>query len=90
MRRSVFTSEQALARPTTARCAWCPDWIATGTLAETNEKSRKHRAETHPNLEQKRRTKRRRTTPQISEKTVDENIAAVRVQGGAIWARENL
>lgn len=88
MRRSLFTREQALQLPNTARCAWCPDWTATGTLAETNEKARQHRAKKHPEVTTKKRTKRRRTMPQISDKTVEQNIAAVRVQGGAIWVTE--
>jgi len=87
VRRSVFTPEQALALTTDAKCLWC-DWKTTGTLQETLEKSRLHRRQQHPEVKPKRHPKRRKTMPQISDKTVEQNIAAVRVQGGAIWVHE--
>lgn len=87
MRRSLFTPEQANQRPTLTRCLWCP-WTTTGTLQETREKAAQHRAKNHPEAVQKRRRRGRPRMPQISEKTVEQNIAAVRVQGGAIWVTE--
>ena len=42
-------------QPLLALCAYCPEWSATGTAAETREAAREHRLEHHPKTFRKKR-----------------------------------
>lgn len=75
---------ERLAQHVTQRCCWCPKWIVTGTLAETRELHRAHRAKHHPEARE-RKHKQRPGSINISGKTVGDNIQKVRAQGGATW-----
>ena len=68
------------------RCAWCPDIVFEGTVAETRAELLAHRLEHHPEAKPRKHTKRivpMRTL--LSGKTLDDNIANAREQGAATW-----
>src|SRR5574337_1056882 len=78
--------DEKLSQVVTVQCAWCPDWTAHGTLRETNEAAAEHRRKAHPELKQRKSTRRHRPGQiAFAKQSVDDNIAAVRVQGGATW-----
>lgn len=73
------------AQPVTVRCAHCK-WFTEGTLGESRQAHAQHRAKHHPEIIPPKRHRRHRFSSQFSrEKTLDDNIAAVRSQGGATW-----
>lgn len=67
------------------RCAFCPTFVREGEPETVLAAQQKHRATKHPNLTTSRRKKYRRGSIQITDKTVAENIANVRKDGGAAW-----
>ena len=68
------------------RCCFC-DWTLEGTLAQTRAAHLEHRQTEHPDVQPKRQHKPRRKGQINLGKTIDENIAGVREQGGAGWHR---
>lgn len=77
---------ERLEQPNVGRCAWCPDFVVEGTLAETRAALLTHRLKHHP--EAKPRKHARRIVPMVTlagGKTLDENIANARGQGAATW-----
>lgn len=88
---AVLTAYQArleadrLAQHVTQRCAWCPDWHTTGTLAETRETARAHRLERHPEARE-RKHKQRPGQLTTGKRPVGANIENARSQGAAGWA----
>src|SRR5574337_949577 len=78
--------DEKLSQVVTVQCAWCPDWTAHGTLRETNEAARQHRADHHPHIRPAKHRKRHRPGKLTFAKTsLDDNIAAAREQGAATW-----
>jgi hypothetical protein len=80
-----MTAER-LAQHAIGRCAWCPHIHVEGTLEHTRETLLQHRLEHHP--EARVRKHKRRLGPMhtmVTAKNLDDNIAAVREQGGATW-----
>lgn len=77
---------EKLAQHLIERCVFC-DWHLAGTLAETRQAHLEHRQTHHPDVQPKRQLKPRRKGQINLGKTIDENIAGVRVQGGAGWHR---
>lgn len=49
-------------QPMTVYCALCPEWKAEGTAEETRKASVKHRSKKHPELTNKRRIVRKRSS----------------------------
>ncbi len=78
---------ERLEQHVTERCYFCDDWHLEGTLAETRAAHLEHRQTHHPDVQPKRQLKPRRKGQINLGKTIDENIAGVRVQGGAGWHR---
>ena len=77
---------ERLAQHNVGRCAWCPDIVFEGTLAETRELLLAHRLEHHPDKQPRKHKKHivpMRTV--LSGKTLDDNIANAREQGAATW-----
>ena len=70
------------------RCAFCPKWGPYDLPEkEAIAKQNAHRKRKHPDLRpQRTRRVRGRTIVTGNERTLEENIAAVRGQGGARWA----
>lgn len=68
------------------RCQFCPNFRVEADTETALKLQRKHRQTKHPNLTTTRRKKYRRNAMQITDKTVETNIAGVRQQGGAAWA----
>ena len=69
------------------RCYFCDAWHLEGTLAETRAAYLAHRTEQHPDVQPRRQFKPRRKGQINLGKSIDENIAGVRGQGGAGWHR---
>lgn len=77
---------ERLAQPNVGRCAWCPDLMVEGTLAETRAVLLQHRLEHHPEAKPSKHKHRiRPMSTMVTKKSIGENIAAVREQGGATW-----
>lgn len=70
------------------RCAFCPTFMHETDTETALKLQQNHRKTKHPQLTTSRRKRYRRGSIQITEKTVAENIAGVRKQGGALWASE--
>ena len=69
----------------TTRCAHC-DWTVEGPMGETSAAHLAHRLSEHPEIRPPARRQRNRPSGQFNtEKTLDDNIAAVRQQGGGTW-----
>lgn len=78
--------EERETTPVVARCAWC-DWTLAGDVRTAREAHAQHRAENHPDRVVKPRRKRHRPFRQFNSNTsIDDNIAAARAQGAAVWA----
>ncbi len=78
---------ERLEQPTVGRCSLC-DWTLEGTLAETRAAHLEHRQAHHPDAQPRLRRPRKNRKGQINlGKSVDENIAKAREQGGAGWHR---
>ena len=78
--------EERETTPVVARCAWC-DWSLAGDVRTTREAHREHRAAEHPDRPVPTRRKRHRPFRQFNSGTsIDDNIAAARLQGAAGWA----
>ena len=77
---------ERLEQPTVGRCQLC-DWHLEGTLAETKAAYLAHRTQQHPDVQPKRQYKPRRKGQINLGKSIDQNIAGVRGQGGAGWHR---
>ena len=76
--------EQRGLRPMIQRCRFC-DWTAEGTFGETKLLADAHRRTVHPEAKQRTRfTRSRAGIRTIGAKTLEENVANVRLQGG--WA----
>jgi len=78
--------QERLEQHNVGRCAWCPSFVVEGTLAETREALRQHRARIHPDIQPRKHV--RRIVPMVTlagGKTLDENIANAREQGAATW-----
>jgi hypothetical protein len=67
------------------RCAFCPTFVHETDTETALKLQQNHRRTVHPTLTTSRRKKYRRGAMQISDKTVSENIANVRKDGGAAW-----
>jgi len=67
------------------RCAFCPTFMHETDAENALKLQQKHRQTVHPTLTTSRRKKYRRGGIQITDKTVAENIANVRKDGGAAW-----
>lgn len=68
----------------TVRCAHCA-WSTEGNLGESRAAHQAHRAKKHPEIQPKPRRTQHRVRVVTSDKTLDDNIQAVREQGGAAW-----
>lgn len=77
------------AQTLTERCHWC-EWTVTGTLAVTRVAFAAHQKQEHPEHRQRTSFARRRkyTIRTVASRSLDENIALTRLQGGATWATE--
>ena len=70
------------------RCAHC-EWKRQGPLRDVRHAHRNHREQKHPEIKTpKKRTVRASFGVAITQKTVEDNIAAVREQGGHRWDDE--
>jgi len=74
--------DDSMSRPAVTRCAWC-DWTFEGTLRDGTAAHRTHRRAAH-GWRPSRRRKRARNAVMLPGR-IDENVAAVRAQGGARW-----
>lgn len=68
-------------------CAFCDDFRAVGPPEIVLETQRKHVQKHHPDAPKTRRKAHRHRAPRLAtDKTVAENIANARKEGGATWA----
>lgn len=67
------------------RCAFCPNFVHETDTETALKLQQNHRQTVHPNVQISRRKRYRRGSIQITDKTVAENIANVRKDGGAAW-----
>jgi len=78
---------ERLAQHVVDSCCFC-DWTLEGTLAQTRQAHLEHRQAQHPDAQPRLRKSRKNRKGQINlGKSIDENIAAAREQGGAGWHR---
>ena len=77
------------AQTLTQYCQWC-DWTITDVLSVTRTAFAAHQKAEHPEHKQKTSFARRRkyTIRTVTSRSLDENIALTRQQGGATWATE--
>lgn len=68
------------------RCSFCPTFYHDLDPETALAKQHEHRQKEHADIQPTRRKRHRKHTLTISEKTVEENIALVREQGGHRWA----
>lgn len=74
----------------TQRCQWCDD-IKVGMLSDTREWFAHHLAEHHPEHQRRTRVvKRPFSMRTVSARSLEDNIAGARAQGGAGWLSEEL
>lgn len=77
---------QRMEQTITQACGFC-DWTVTGPFGETRLLAEAHRRSIHPNAKQRTRLIRSRAGIRaIGTKTLEENVAGVRYQGGAAWS----
>ena len=80
-------TEEKLSQRIISKCNHCSTWRAEGELRETKALYREHLADKHPEVEVVPHRKKRSHMPRIAgKKSLDENIANARSQGGAAWA----
>ena len=75
----------AIVLTTRCQCGWTHE----GPLGEGRDLYTAHRLEHHPEIQPPYRRKRHRIQGQLGQRTLDENIALVREQGGASWEGAN-